>query len=239
MKKLVVLMSVMLIIAIASPVSAASTDTSDATTGPEKAVYVDMVPLNPIAENVNRVEDAYVCVENASQYVTRSSFVEVHVNVPCDEEWRSQTDWQLLAFTAVENADDLYFGSFGINFIVNAYQNWSSNNSNLDSALLTEVISECGKNGQDHMIAFTKQTGNSAAGWGRIGQPYALVINTSVSGNKKVARHEIGHTYGMGHCSSESSQCFMNKTALFYSYFDTLCSTHTTYMTNNWNKYGS
>jgi len=156
--------------------------------------------------------------------------------VPCDEEWRSQTDWQSLAFAAVENADDLYFSSFGINFIVSAYQNWTSNDSNFDSALLAEATNECGKNGQDHMIAFTKQTGNVAAGWGNVGQPYALVINTSVSGNKKVARHEIGHTYGMNHCSSN---CFMNGTSLFYSYFDTLCSTHTTYMTNNWNKYGS
>ena len=196
---------------------------------------VDAVPKNP-DETVSKLDLLPAREENVSMFMTRSSYVNITVNVPCDEEWRAQSNWWTLAKNAIEDADDLLWNSYSINFYSYDSQNWDSDDSNADVDLLNEAKSECGKNGKQYMIAFTGQTNCSYAGWGSVGQPYALVIDHGATNNKKVARHEIGHNYGMQHCTNS---CFMNGTSSFYSNYDTICTSHDTHMSNHWDDYGT
>lgn len=196
---------------------------------------VDFVPKDP-TNYVSQLDYLPAREENVEMYMTRSSSVYIDVNVVMDEEWRTQTNASTLAKNAIEDADDYLWSEFGINFYHYEYENWDSNDNNTDTDLLNEAIDEHGWNGNDYMMAFTGQDGNEAGGWGKVGQAYCLVIDQNATANKKVARHEIGHTYGLSHCSEN---CLMNSTATFYSYYNDLCDEHYDEWASNWDEYGT
>lgn len=196
---------------------------------------VDFVPKDP-TKYVSQLDYLPAREENVEMYMTRSSYVYIDVNVVMDEEWREQTNASTLAKNAIESADDYLWDEFRINFYNYEYANWNSNDNNSDTALLNEAISEHGLNGNDYMMAFTGQDNNEAGGWGRTGQAYCLVINQNATANKKVARHEMGHTYGLSHCSEN---CLMNSTSTFYNYYDVLCEDHYDQWESNSTVYGT
>lgn len=192
------------------------------------------VPLAPKAlfETTlpNRVVEAKTFEENLKATVTASGYMQVLLFLPCDEEFRAlYTNWMSKAANTVEYAEDFYFAYYNINWDVSGYASWSSNNANKDTALLNEAISECGTgSGTGHiMVAFTGQGGNTAGGWGKVGSPYSLVINQSDSANRTVARHEVGHNYGMNHCTQD---CFMNGGSKMYNNYNNICSPHDAHM---------
>lgn len=191
---------------------------------------------NPLNTTVDYIDTLPAREENIGKTLTRSSFYTVSVNIPCDEEWREQTSWSTLARNAVESADDYLYDEFGIDFSDYTFDEWDSYDSFRDIGLLNEAISECGLNGQDHMVAFTGQTNSQYAGWGKLGDPYALVIDKGATNNKKIARHEIGHTYGLSHCTEN---CLMHESSVFYSYWNTLCTDHYDLLDENKGSYGS
>ena len=195
---------------------------------------VDVVPKDP-TNYVSQLDYLPAREENVEMYMTRSSSVYIDVNVVMDEEWRTQTNARSLAQDAIETADNYLWDEFRINFYNYEYENWDSNDTGTHHDLLDEAISEHGLNGNDYMMAFTGQD-YSVGGLGRVGEEYCLVINQNVTANHKVARHEIGHTYGLSHCNAN---CLMNSGTIFYDYYDVLCDSHYNTWQSKWDKYGT
>lgn len=198
------------------------------------AALVDVVPKDP-TNYVSQLDYLPAREENTEMYMTRSSSVYIDVNVVMDEEWREQSNASNLAKNAIEAADDYLWTEFGINFYNYDYMNWDSDDTGTHHELLDEAISEHGLNGNDYMMAFTGQD-YSVGGLGRVGEEYCLVINQNATANKKVARHEIGHTYDLSHCNAN---CLMNSGTIFYDYYDVLCDMHYEEWSENRSIYGT
>ena len=195
------------------------------------------VPVNR-NRNSNRIIDDYAQIEDLKASVTASCYMSVDVHIPVDEEYRALagTNWSNRVVSTIENADDYFFDNFQINWNVKKTTVWNSSNSASDTELLSDVKQKHGLSGCQMMIAFSAQSGNTSAGWGDVGSPYSLVIHSgSHSNDQIVARHEVGHNYGMSHCSSS---CFMNGASEMYNNYSNMCPFHTDYMNNNRTKYG-
>lgn len=171
--------------------------------------------------------------------VTTSSTRSVAVTEPCDQEWRQlfPDSWMWEANRRILAADDLLNTRYGIRFYSVSQKYWDNDISSYNpSGMVANAHSEWGlRDGAKLMIAFTGKplyayTGSGYAGvFGLvedIGDPYLLVSSCGYDEDIMTVRHEVGHCYGLTHCSS-STNCFMAEAAARTKY-ESVCSKHNT-----------
>lgn len=212
----------------------------------EEAYHFDYLPEGvekPTAEEVNVLDgfipesDDFLTYDLVSVYTVR----KVAVTEPCDQTWRTKypDSWMWEANRVVTTADDFLTSRYGIQFYSVAQKAWSSNSTTDANSLLTEAKNEWGlSDGAKLMIAFTDRTiyknGNPVAAVNTgVGTPYILISCYGFTQNAFHARHEAGHSYGLGHCSGS---CFMNSSLDIVNQ-NSVCSTHDTQLINNKTRY--
>lgn len=165
--------------------------------------------------------------------VTASSVRSVPVTEPCDKSWRDKypDTWMWEANRTVQAADDLLESRYSIRFYSVAQKYWDSSNVSTDSwALIRDAHLDWGlTNGAKLMIAFTDRDvyADGSKIYGRvenIGMPYVLVSCYGFNENRMTVRHEVGHAYGLYHCSY-GTNCFMSEAAPASTY-NSVCSSH-------------
>jgi len=124
----------------------------------------------------------------------------VTTRVAGDDEWRASygtPDWQDEAELRVETADDKLFANWGIDFVVNEYVNWDTNDAQRDlcGLIWPEFNSEIGLNGRDVAVGFLKNPATGAAGCTAANKVIARYQSSTV--DWKLTRHEFSHLYGL------------------------------------------
>lgn len=175
-----------------------------------------------------------------SSVISRASSIQVNVQSPLETSWRnSYSDYYYQANRVVERIDDYLASKFGIDFYSTSQPHWSTKTTSSSSSVLSDATNNVGKGSADLMIAFAGSlvdTSTSATfGVAYVGQPYALVFDHSYTQNCKSAQHEVGHTYGLQHCTST---CVMKQGwDNSWSLFEHLCSSHNSQWNSAKNKY--
>jgi hypothetical protein len=191
--------------------SKATTPTVDVVTVPSEPVYLPSV-------------------STATQEVSILS-IDVSVNVPGDEEWKAiyGASWGPYCSAVIEAADDAMYTQFGINLYVSTYQDWDSNDSQMDiTKLLAEAKSERGLNGKKLMIAFTAQVQNCGAAY--VGGRYSIVAESWAK--NQICQHEVSHNYGADHSTCGGDNCVIADCVGHYGQW---CGTCWTTIYNNRN----
>jgi hypothetical protein len=187
---------------------------------PTQAVDVVTVPSEP----------AYLPGASVTTEISILS-IDVSVNVPGDEEWKAAygSSWGPYCSAVIEAADDAMYSQFGINLYVSTYQDWDSNDSQMDiTKLLAEAKSERGLNGKQLMIAFTAQVSNCGASY--VGGRYAIVAESWAK--NQICQHEVSHSYGASHSTCAGDNCVIADCTGHYGQW---CSTCWTTIYNNRN----
>lgn len=175
-----------------------------------------------------------------SHVLSRAASINVNVQSPLEDSWRSRySDYYYEANKVVERIDDYLAKQFGIDFYSASQPNWSAGNTNNANNALENATNQVGKGNADLMIAFAgpvADTGSSVTfGVAYLNQPYALVFDHSYTQNCKSAQHEVGHTYGLEHCTDN---CVMKQGwDQNWSLFEHLCSAHNSQWSSAKNKY--
>lgn len=162
---------------------------------------------------------------------SRVANIRVSIQSPLETSWVAnyENSYYYEANRIVERIDDYLAREFGIDFYSSSQPIWSKQTTSTDSgALLADVRQNVGKGNADLMIAFAgplaDSQGYSRFGVASLGNPYALVFDHSYTQNCKSAQHEVGHTYGLDHCTSN---CVMKQGwDINWSLFDHLCTSH-------------
>ena len=175
-----------------------------------------------------------------SVVTSKVASIQVNIQSPLETSWRnSYSDYYYQANRVVERIDDYLASKFGIDFYSVSQPNWSTKSSSSSGSVIADATNNIGKGSADLMIAFAGalvDTSTSATfGVAYVGQPYAVVFNHSYNQNCKSAQHEVGHTYGLQHCSST---CVMKQGwDTNWGLFEHLCSSHNTQWSNAKNTY--
>lgn len=175
-----------------------------------------------------------------SSVTSRASSISVNVQSPLETSWRnSYSDYYYQANRVVERIDDYLASKFGIDFYSVSQPNWSASTTSSSSSVLSDVTNNIGKGNADLMIAFAgplvDTSTTSTFGVAYVGQPYALVFDHSYNQNCKSAQHEVGHTYGLRHCTNT---CVMKQGwDTEWNLFENLCSSHESSWDDAKNKY--
>lgn len=180
----------------------------------------------------------------STEMVTLASVRSVPVTEPCDQSWRDKypTTWMWEANRTVTAADDMLTSRYSIQFYSVSQKYWQNDSSSWDTyAMVREAHLEWGlRDGAKIMFAFTDfmlYDGDSEI-FGRvedIGLPYLLITCYGFDENAMTARHEVGHSYNLTHCSA-STNCVMAAGAALSKY-NSICSTHNTQWNNNRTRY--
>lgn len=167
----------------------------------------------------------------------RTGVITVTVTSPMDQYWRAKhrsPNWE--ANETIETADDFLFEEFRIDLRSVAQPIWTSSGST-STAILNNAVSRHGRTYQgnrtaDIMIAFSANPNAVAfinGRWQRImGQVtdipsrYAIVFCFYRDENVLTTQHELGHMYGLSHCSV--SDCLMNANPNVQNSMDNLCN---------------
>jgi hypothetical protein len=171
-------------------------------------------------------------------------FVRVDVHMVADQLWRNAnggTNWAAETGRQVLVGTDIYFRMFSVDMQRRGATAWNSPNTRYGNELLSHARINHGLNGHQLMMAFTGRQGVlwhpgnpiHIAGLAELNGPHALTVNFGASNNHTIIRHEIGHNYGLSHCTAS---CFMNGTNP-YPHFDSMCNAHRTQFMNNRNRY--
>ncbi len=161
-------------------------------------------------------------ISNTQTSLSAASITTVYVWIVADEEYRSHfgSNWQSAAYNAVETADNAFYSDHNINFVVNKYSEWDSNDNVHDSSLLDEAQSETGWNsnhqGMDMMAIFTNQA-TDHRGWGEGinlngGDAWIMKHQISSSWDWHLAQHEASHNYGCPDHGYSGPSCIMTYT---------------------------
>ncbi len=175
-----------------------------------------------------------------SSIISKASSIQVNVQSPLETSWRNNySDYYYQANRVVERIDDYLSSKFGIDFYSVSQPHWSTKTTSSSGNVLSDAKNNVGKGNADLMIAFAGalvDTSTSATfGVAYLGQPYALVFDHNYTQNCKSAQHEVGHTYGLQHCSNTCvmKQGWDNNWKLF----EHLCTSHNSQWKNAKNKY--
>ena len=175
-----------------------------------------------------------------SNVMSRSASINVDVQSPLETSWRnSYSDYYYQANRVVERIDDYLATAFGIDFYTRSQPNWNATSTGSSGNVLSDAKNNVGKGNYDLMIAFAGplvDTSNSVIfGVSYLNQPYSVVFDHNYNQNCKSAQHEVGHTYGLNHCSNT---CVMKQGwDTNWSLFEHLCSGHSTQWNTAKNKY--
>lgn len=196
-------------------------------------VYTPMAPKKTTDEkalaDIATGEPNY---ENTQTYGSILSMVTVEISEPCDQAWRAAyTSWMYEANRIIERVDDYLGSEFSIDFLSISQKEWDSTdvtNPTTDN-LFYDAKSEWGLSGADLMIAFSDRSNDYAGRVLAIPSSYAIIsIDQGYTDNVINTEHEVGHLYGLYHCTNTS--CFMKQGNYI---IDSLCSTHHTEWNNN------
>lgn len=164
--------------------------------------------------------------EGEKEQVSVFASIIVNVNSPCDQRWRSKypNSWMYEADRAVEDADEIYYKYYYIDFRSVSQQAWNSTAAVGDgNPLLYEAKNNYGLNGADIMIAFSGAY-SGYGGWGERNGSYCIVFDYGYQANASVTRHETGHLYGCkdhyNDIPSYPYACFMND---LYTQYNNIC----------------
>jgi len=192
-------------------------------------------------QTMNRIEEEFIDFIDFENSVTSSSFIIVNVHIPADQHYRTTygSNWQNVARNDVSNASSFYYSEFQVALIVGRLSNWSSpTGTTTVQQMFASAVNNHGLAGQDIMIAMTGRPPSDVgdiAGWGTVGGPHSLLMDQGSTANRVIIRHEVGHNYGMVHCSAS---CFMHFDATMYSNYSSMCSGHRITMGYNRALYG-
>ncbi len=190
--------------------------------GPTVAAGSHPIPAPKVDVVTVPSEPAYL--PNASVMAQEVSIlsIDVSVNVPGDEEWKAVygASWGPYCMDAIEAADNAMYSQFGINLYVSTYQDWDSNDSQMDiTKLLAEAKSERGLNGKKLMIAFTAQVENCGAAY--VGGRYAICADSWAE--PQICQHEVSHNYGADHGTCQGDNCVIADCVAHYEQWCGTC----------------
>ena len=198
-------------------------------TGPcSKEISSDNSPALPQSA---RYEDAMIHSKAAS--------IRVDIQTPLEVSWRNtHSSYYYDANNVVETIDDMLYDKFGIDFYTVSQPSWNVGSVAVPSVAMNLLKSNIGKGNADIMLAFAGPIFDTAtsAGYGMtsaLGEPYCIVFDHGAAQNNKSAQHEIGHAYGLSHCSSS---CVM-KQGSNTNLLGKLCSKHNSEWSKAKNKY--
>ena len=171
------------------------------------------------------------------QLITAANVRWVRTTQLGDQAWRNRypTSWMWEAQRTVTRAGEFLNNNFAISLYAGNQRYWNHNLANGSTS--TTVLNNARNQGLGDatlMVAFTglsvRDGGQNIMGAAFVGQPFSFVACFGFDENAMTARHEIGHMYGLNHCSSTT--CFMAAAARIGS-FNQICATHRTQFQNN------
>lgn len=189
-------------------------------TGPYlPASYYEDEPSLP---SMARYEDAMIS--------NRAALIRVNVQSPLEKSWRNAySDYYYQANEVIETADNYLADKLDIDLYTISQPSWDVGSVALPSVAMNILKRDIGKGSADIMIAFAGSIFDSSTGAGfgmtsALNEPYCIVFDHGYKQNCKSAQHEIGHAYGLEHCSNT---CVMKQGwDLDWNLFQHLCTTH-------------
>jgi predicted Zn-dependent protease len=142
---------------------------------------------------------------------------KVTVLAVADEEYRSAySDWQTRIQNIIETADNAFNRDHGVDFVVQAVANWSSQGSN-SSQILSDLQRDWDGRGYDFVAGFTRDSAFDAGGIAYVyqaapsGSAISVNLDQGTANTAKAAQHEFSHNFGLGHDAQGSGiRCIMN-----------------------------
>lgn len=155
----------------------------------------------------------------------RVASIDVDIQAPLEDSWIAiySTGYYYQANQVIERIDDFLYDEYGIDSYCVSQPSWTyPTNSALNP--LQYVTAYVGKGNADIMLAFAGDIASPIFGEASIGNPYSILYDHGYTQNCKSAQHEIGHTYGLEHCSN---RCVMQQGSdPNWYYFEHLCGNH-------------
>ncbi len=233
MKKLITMLAVCTLIvpAFSTPVFAEEPmDTWEVNVCGDDTMKLENIPELPNAEPL--WEDMAVS--------SRAASISVNVQSPLENSWRSKySDPMYEARKIVERTDDFLSKKFGIEFHVASQPDWTVSDTSTLRNILKDAAIKNWKGKEDLMIAFAGPLADTddkvIFGVAFNGRPFSVIFDHAYKQNCKSTQHEVGHTYGLQHCSNT---CVMKSGSdNNWELFDHLCPSHEQQWNKNKNKY--
>lgn len=152
----------------------------------------------------------------------------VNVYAAGDEEYRSYhgSGWTNTVYTIIETADNRYYQTYGINWVIQGYYNWTSSGSSA-SAILYDLQNDFSWVSRGLVMGFSRDSKFNAGGIAFVynsnpGTGYSVCKDQGTNSTIYALRHEAGHNYGCGHDpTGPSPVCMMNyQYSYSVDYFD-------------------
>ena len=233
MKKLITMLAVCTLIvpAFSTPVFAEEPmDTWEVNVCGDDTMKLENIPELPNAEPL--WEDMTVS--------SRAASISVNVQSPLEKTWRSKySDPRYEARKIVERTDDFLSKKFGTEFHVASQPDWTVSNTSTVRNILKDAAMKNWTRKEDLMIAFAGPLADKedhvVFGVAFNGKPFSVIFDHAYNQNCKSTQHEVGHTYGLQHCSNT---CVMKSGSdNNWELFDHLCPSHEQQWNKNKNKY--
>ncbi len=154
--------------------------------------------------------------------VNTKSIVNVYVWVVADEEYIAHfgSNWQQEAYDTIEAADEAFGNDHDINFIVNKYSTWESNdNEDSSQTLQDDAESDMGwwsdKQGCDMMAIFTNQGMDHRGMSEFLGDAWIMKHQGVFNWDWHLAQHEASHNYDCPDHGYLGPYCIMTYNSMF------------------------
>ncbi len=153
----------------------------------------------------------------------------LNVVAACDDEFRTNSDWESRARSAIDEAGRTFQNEFGIRIHLARFEAWRSESNEYDlAALHDELIEDVEPGSADLVIGFTGRDGRVEQrrliklGHSDTPGPYLVVTDRAGRDLGLVLLHELGHAFGLPHVrvpSIMNEQVHPDRSA-----FDSVCA---------------
>ena len=190
---------------------------------------------------VSALDSAIIPDEPDIDNKLKKGCVIVNVKTMCDKSYQNRhpKDWKVRAKKITKKATNGLYDNFNICFKPKKAVSFSSKNA---SEAVTIYDAFAGKyhtaNSSEMIVAFSGRQPSGVAGISYLGKesggPRVLIFASTYESEAETVQHEIGHTYGLNHCSDN---CVMKASG--FGYINHFCSKHKKQWKKNRTYYGS
>ncbi len=186
--------------------------------GNKVAIFSDPKIENPVNHRWDDPADPLFRgfeVDEGEKYPKAATSVTINVYAVADEEYRTKhSNWTEKVYNIIETADNYFYNTFGINWVIQGYYSWTSDGEDAE-AILGDLASDGSGLPDGLVIGFSDDDNFDAGGIAYVyGQNpdtgFSVVVDQGDTSTTYALRHEIGHNYGLGHDTLPFLVCMMN-----------------------------